>query len=227
MSGAAAGRPGTCSSGRGVTPMSKPPRRRVSCCEPDRFQQRLQRQVLAERHEMDLVVERRQRSALAEHQEAVEDAPRPRRAGRRRLGAQCAGDEDGVRAAAARPMAARTSGWSSGRKGMAASGQITCVMPARLSISPAGLAADSVEVVEEDARLVLRAPLLPLRHARLHDADLDAGHGRLRRQRQADLAEQAPWRRAAPGRRPARRLARADRRRRPAPRSTARAAGRR
>ena len=42
-----------------------------------------------------------------------------------------------------RPMAARTSGWSSGRNGMAASGQTTAVTPARLSTSPAVLAAES------------------------------------------------------------------------------------
>ena len=44
-------------------------------------------------------------------------------------------------------------------------------------------------MVEEDAALVLGAPLLPLGYARLHDADLDVRHGRPRPERQAALAE--------------------------------------
>ena len=157
--------------------------------QPDRFHLRLQRQVFAERHEVGLVVAARERAALAEHQDAVEDAPRPGRAGGRGLRPQRSRDEE-----------------SSGRQGAADGGAHVGVVErqeghggfgpdhvrdagevVRLS---GGAGGRQGEVVEEDAALVLGAPLLPLAYARLHDADLDVRRGRLRPERQAGLAEQ-------------------------------------
>ena len=124
------------------SPVSKPPRRRASCCSPITSSRGLQRQVLSERHKMDLVVECGKRPVLSKHQKAVVDASWPG-APRGRIGS--ARKAPAIEERALRQQA--TNGGphlrvSRGRNGMAASGQITWVTPARSSVTPAGLVAD-------------------------------------------------------------------------------------
>jgi hypothetical protein len=60
--------------------------------QADRFQRRLKRQVFTERHQVNLVVQRRQAPFLAKDHQAVEDASL-RAAARRRVDAEGAGSK--------------------------------------------------------------------------------------------------------------------------------------
>ena len=188
--------------GAALTPMSKPPRRRVSCSQPDRLQLPLQRQVFAERHQVDLVVERGQ------------DPPWPNtmRLLKMRRGRGEPGGAGSARSApvirwvaggSRRPMAARTSGIVERQEGHGGFRPDHVRDAGEVVDLARGVGGRQRHVIEEDALLVLGAPLLALRHARLHDADLDARHASPAAPAPGGPGRAVRRRRAAPGPRPA------------------------
>ena len=137
---------------------------------PRALEKILEREILAERHEMDLVVAADDASLIVDDEQAVIDA---------------LGDEliFGVASSTIRPepttrdvpsgstapMASSASGESASGNGTAVSGQMTMSMPARLA------RLGEVEIVGEDLGAVLRAPFVGLVDIGLDDAQADAG----------------------------------------------------
>ena len=138
----------------------------------------LERQILAERHEMDLVVAVEDLALVVDHEQAVIDARRDEAILRVALLDNPAEPTSKLVPSGSRsPMAVSASEESASRKGTAVSGQITSEMPSRPGVAAAGLG--EIEIVVEDLGAVLRAPFIGLIDIGLDDAKPHAGGGQI------------------------------------------------
>ena len=176
MSGRAGGAPGI-ESRREPVPALKPPRTPVSCEDAETLHEVLKRQILAERHEMDLVVAVEHLALVADREQAVIDARRDEAILRVAfLDNSPEPTSKLVPSGKTSPMAVSACEDSASRKGTAVSGQTTSEMPSSL---PAAARLVEIEIVVEDLGAVLRSPFIGLIDIGLHDAEAHAGGRRI------------------------------------------------